>query len=172
MRGTALIVAVVIGMMTIIGCAPSVRYTRTSDGQVAYVVPRNWDYRQSYKIPATKLESVIKTYIGIPYRFAGMSRKGLDCSGLVCLVFYDVSKAKLPHSSRKMHQLGRPVSLSTARPGDLVFFKGSFLGMINHVGIYLGDNRFVHASSSKGVIYSNLNDEYYKKRFADIRRIF
>jgi len=136
------------------------------------MVPRDWDYRKSYKVPSDRLQNVIEKWIGVPYRFAGMSRKGVDCSGFVALVFRELNNSKLPHSSRKMSHYGRSVSINQAQPGDLVFFNGGLFYSINHVGIYIGDNRFAHASSSKGVRYSSLEEEYYKKRLADVRRVF
>ena len=101
-----------------------------------------------------------------------MSRSGVDCSGFICLVFKELNGARLPRSSGKLWKLGRVVSPQEARPGDVVFFRGGLFGTINHVGIYMGDNSFIHASSSNGVIYSALDDQYYKKRFAGIRRVF
>lgn len=159
-------------LILLVGCAPSIRYTRNADGKVQYLVPRNWDYRKNYKVPQNRIESIASKYLGIPYRYGGMSRRGIDCSGLVCLVYKDVSGAKLPHSSRKLRRCSRLVSLSSAQAGDLVFFKGDFLGMITHVGIYLGNNRFIHASSKQGVMYSSLEQKYFKEHFAEVRRIF
>jgi hypothetical protein len=161
----------------LIGCAPSVRYTRasaqpkiTSDGK--YLVPRNWDYRKNYKIPQSRLVDITNSWLGTPYRFAGFSRKGIDCSGFVCKVFAELTHAKLPHQSRKLRAMGTPVSLRNARPGDLVFFKGGLFKTVNHVGIYLGNNRFVHAATKKGVSFATLDQEYYRERFVDVRRIF
>jgi hypothetical protein len=160
-----------------IGCAPSIRYVRdsskpkiTSDGK--YIVPGNWDYRKNYKVPQSRLIQITSSWIGTPYRFAGFSRKGIDCSGFVCKVFAEMSHVKLPHQSRKLRAMGTPVSLRNARPGDLVFFKGGLFKTVNHVGIYMGNNRFVHAATKKGVSLSSLDQEYYKERFVDVRRLF
>ncbi|NLP02195.1 MAG: C40 family peptidase [Fibrobacter sp.] len=157
------------------GCAPSVKYSRgspqTGTTSKQYLVPRDWDYRKNYQIPQSRLSSVIASYIGTPYRYGGMSRKGVDCSGFVCLVFRDVSRVKLPHSTRKLRKYGRVVPMQQARHGDLIFFKGS-RGIVNHVGIFLGEGRFAHASSSKGVIYSNLSEKYYSQRLLEVRRLF
>jgi probable lipoprotein NlpC len=123
-------------------------------------------------VPSDRLEKVVDSYIGIPYRFAGMSRKGVDCSGFVFLVYKELNHVQLAHSSRKMSHYGREVSLSQALAGDLVFFKGGIFGSINHVGIYLGQKRFVHASTKNGVMYSYIDEPYYKERFAEVRRVF
>lgn len=172
MKKALKICVICVCLVFLVGCASSIRYTRSADGETHYYVPRDWDYRKNYKVPSGRLETVVASYIGIPYRYAGMSRKGLDCSGFVCLVYKDLSKAQLPHSSRKMSRLGQEVSLHLAQSGDLVFFKGGIFRSIDHVGIFLGDSRFVHASVHKGVTYSSLEESYYKKRFAEIRRIF
>jgi cell wall-associated NlpC family hydrolase len=116
------------------------------------------------------LEQVIATYLGIPYKYGGMSRSAVDCSGFVSLVFLEVYDKPLPRSSAQMWNAGHHVSPSAARPGDLVFFRNGF-GPIDHVGIYMGDNRFVHASSSVGVTYSDLGKAYYARRFAGFKRM-
>jgi hypothetical protein len=167
----------IVSLYLLSGCAPSIRYTRssvqpkiTSEGN--YIVPGNWDYRKNYKVPQSRLIQITSSWIGTPYRFAGFSRKGVDCSGFVCKVFAEMCHVKLPHQSRKLRAMGKPVSLRNARAGDLVFFKGGLFKTVNHVGIYLGNNRFVHAATKKGVSMSSLDQPYYKDRFVDVRRIF
>ena len=172
------IIALVVlaGLIMIPGCAPSIRYTRGSS-QITETetrkstVPRNWDYRKSYKLPLSRLSSVINSWLGTPYRYGGINKRGVDCSGFVCVVFREINRAKLPHSTRKMRKYGKVVQLKQASPGDLVFFRNS-LRSVNHVGIFMGNGKFAHASSSKGVIYSNLNDSYYSRRLLEVRRIF
>jgi hypothetical protein len=161
------------------GClSPSVRYSRspvrvesTPKGETRVLVPPDWDYRNSYRIPVDKLKTTIDSYLGTPYRWAGTTRKGMDCSGFVQTVFREVCRADLPRSSRAMSDLGRRVPLTEARPGDLVFFRGGLFNRINHVGIYLGDGRFAHASSKKGVTISRLENQYFRTHLAAIRRV-
>jgi cell wall-associated NlpC family hydrolase len=119
-----------------------------------------------------KLRKVVDSYLGVRYKTGGMSRRGFDCSGFVVTVFREASGARLPRSTRELKHVGREVSRRDARPGDLVFVKGGAFGSINHVGIYLGNGEFVHASSSKGIRYDRLDDEYYTKHFAMLRRVF
>ena len=164
-------------MLLFIGCSPSVRYVRASarptitpDGK--YLVSPNWDYRKNYKVPPNRLMEVINSWLGTPYRFGGNTHKGIDCSGLVCRVFEEVNHAKLPRNSRKQRKIGRVVSVNEARSGDLVFFRGGLFGSVNHVGIYVGNKRFIHASTKKGVTFNSLEESYYKERFVDLRRIF
>ena len=155
------------------GCLePSVRYVRDGEGNMHMFVPANWDYRTSYQVPYPRLKKTADSYLGTKYKNGAMSRAGVDCSGFICLVFKEVSEAKLPRTSGQQWKLGRPVPLDGARPGDFVFFRGGLFGTVNHVGIYMGNNSFIHASSSSGVIYSTLDDHYYQKHFAGIRRVF
>jgi lipoprotein Spr len=156
-----------------IGCIePSLRYVRDAEGKEHIFVPAHWDYRSSYHIPPARLKKIADSYIGTRYKSGGESRAGVDCSGFVCLVFKELNRARLPRSSGKQWKLGNTVSPAQARVGDLIFFRGGMFGTINHVGIYMGDNTFIHASTSSGVIYSSLDDQYYKTHFAGIRRLF
>jgi hypothetical protein len=162
-------------MLAYIGCTPSVRYTRGGLHEPpprGYTVPQGWDYRKHYTVPANRLSAVAATYLGTPYRFGGMKRSGTDCSGLVCMVYREVSHAKLPRSVGQLRRISRPVPLRDARSGDLVFFRGGLFGRINHVGIFLSGKTFIHASSHHGVRYDKLDEEYYSTHFVDIRRIF
>jgi hypothetical protein len=154
------------------GCSPAVRYQSGEAGESHYYVPPNWDYRTSYKVPETKLKRIVGSYIGVRYKSGGMERSGFDCSGFVCVVFRELNHARLPRSTGKLKWLGRAVSPDDARIGDLVFFHGGVFGGINHVGIFMGNHTFAHASTSKGVTYDSLDDGYYRKHFAMIRRIF
>ncbi|MBD3344666.1 MAG: hypothetical protein GF401_06355 [Chitinivibrionales bacterium] len=170
-----LAVATVAGAVS--GClSPNVRYTRGSTipqkESRNRQVPRNLDYRKHYKIPQDKLKRIVDSYLGTPYRRGGMSRKGMDCSGFVNVVFKELNSAKLPRTSRGLRRSAKPVIQAHARPGDLVFFRGGTFNTINHVGIYMGNGQFAHASLKKGVVYSDLDNTYYKKHFAGIRRLF
>jgi cell wall-associated NlpC family hydrolase len=118
-----------------------------------------------------RLKKIVDSYIGVRYRTGGMDRHGFDCSGFVVTVFREFNGERLPRSTRELKKVGRKVSKGDARPGDLVFVKGGLFGSINHVGIYMGNGTFAHASSSHGVRYDRLDDEYYTKHFAMIRRI-
>jgi len=163
------------------GCTPSVRYVRDQlhrgqpDGVERGQQPQSEDKDDNRpKKPApgqNALKQIADSYLGVPYRYGGTSRKGIDCSGFVTLVFREVYDKALPRSSSKMWKAGVPVSISAARPGDLVFFRGGSFGTIDHVGIYMGKNRFIHASISSGVMYNNIRDSYYSRRFAGVRRV-
>jgi len=119
---------------------------------------------------ADKIIISAESYLGVPYRFGGKSRFGMDCSGLVVAVYKSALDINLPHKASMLFKMGRKVSAANLKTGDLVFFK-SGSKTISHVGIYLTNHTFIHASSSKGVIKSNIDIPYYKKRFIAARRI-
>ncbi|HSH73905.1 MAG TPA: C40 family peptidase [Methylophilaceae bacterium] len=109
---------------------------------------------------------------GIKYKYGGNSPEtGFDCSGFVRYVFRQATDLTLPHGARAISQLGQSVALSDLQPGDLVFFN-TLKSTFSHVGIYLGNNRFIHSPSSGGGInVVNMNDKYWAERFNGARRI-
>jgi cell wall-associated NlpC family hydrolase len=107
-------------------------------------------------------------YLGRPYQWSGIGRRGFDCSGLVFHVFQTLGHA-VPHSSAAQFQGGTPVPRAALGPGDLVFFR-TYTSGPSHVGIYLGAGRFIHASASRGVIISSLIEPYYRARYLGARR--
>ncbi len=113
--------------------------------------------------------SYIKVYLGTPYQFGGYSREGIDCSGLVSIVFSECFKIELPHNAYQIYQSSQKIKRSELRLGDLVFFSNR--KTIDHVGIYLVKNHFIHASVSDGVIVSELTEQYYRSRFSAAGRI-
>ncbi len=110
---------------------------------------------------------------GTAYKYGGRSAdSGFDCSGFVAYVFREAAGLALPHSARAMSQNGEQVAKTELKPGDLVFFN-TLRRAFSHVGIYLGDNRFIHASSSSSgdVMVSDLTEKYWSKRFNGARRV-
>jgi hypothetical protein len=104
-------------------------------------------------------------YIGVSYRYGQSSEKGFDCSGYVKFV-YGIFGFALPHSSYAQYRMCKHLKESEVQPGDLVFFNTRGKGR-SHVGIYLGENRFIHAPSrGKFVSIDSLNSDYYKRHFA------
>ncbi|MDB5129418.1 NlpC/P60 family protein [Mucilaginibacter sp.] len=110
-----------------------------------------------------KLFHFVYDWIGTPYRFGGSSRKGIDCSAFTKQLYSDVFNLTIRRSSRDIFSMVNPVGKDDLKEGDLVFFK-IHSRSISHVGIYLGNNRFAHASS-KGVAISSLDDAYYSRYF-------
>lgn len=113
------------------------------------------------------LLSAAHEWLGVPYRYGGNDRKGVDCSGLVLQVYKDALGIKLPRNSREQHDYCTAIAKGSLIPGDLIFFAtGKDKKRVSHVGIFIGDNLMIHASSSKGVILSNINSQYYSRTYA------
>jgi cell wall-associated NlpC family hydrolase len=111
--------------------------------------------------------------VGSPYRLGGSSPEtGLDCSGFVGHVFRQTTGIQLPRDSLAISAATRPLAQAELQPGDLVFFN-TLNRAFSHVGIYLGDDRFVHATSSRtgAVMVSSLGDRYWRERFDGARRV-
>lgn len=118
-----------------------------------------------------------KKYLGARYKSGGKSPKGFDCSGFVRYVYKKVQIPLDGDSSAALFKKGEEVPKNQCKPGDLIFFSqpSSKTKRINHVGIVVSSDsittKFIHASTSKGVIISNLNSPYYKNRFVGVRRV-
>lgn len=115
------------------------------------------------------MDKVIDKTIGTKYVSGGVTTNGFDCSGFTMYVF-DKIGINLPHQSGSQYQMGSAVSRDELRAGDLVFFNTNGKG-VSHVGIYVGDGEFAHASSSRGVTISSLSDNYYVNRYVGAKRI-
>jgi probable lipoprotein NlpC len=112
-----------------------------------------------------------QTYRGVPYRYGGRSRSGLDCSGLVVLSFRDSLQLEVPRSAEDLYHWTERLEREQIRPGDLVFFAQQ--GRIFHVGIYIGEGWFFHSASSgpkTGVIYSRLDESFWSRNYAGAGR--
>jgi cell wall-associated NlpC family hydrolase len=120
-----------------------------------------------------KLAKQAMKYEGTRYRFGGTSKRGLDCSGLIARIYEDLKMKRVPRASAALYKSGEPVTLTQLRPGDLVFFKNTYKRGISHVGVYAGNNRFVHASNHRrGVTVTALSDPYYPLHYAGARRLY
>lgn len=112
--------------------------------------------------------------IGVKYKAGGTSKSGFDCSGLVYTTF-ESENIKLPRSSFEQAKIGKVIPLSDAKKGDLIFFKTNKSKQINHVGLITEVNsdeiKFVHSSTSKGVIISSTKETYYKNSFEQVNRV-
>jgi cell wall-associated NlpC family hydrolase len=120
-----------------------------------------------------KLYKELKRWLGTPYAYAEHTcGEGTDCSGMVMEVYQEVYGIKLHRNSAKMLEMNCSViDLDDLREGDLVFFVTSSDGHVSHVGIYLKDNKFVHASSSRGVTVDDLRQNYYATHFHSAARV-
>lgn len=110
-----------------------------------------------------KLLSQYANWKGAPYQYGGLSKRGIDCSGFVQITFQNQFGRHLPRTTQQQAKVGSAISKSQLQAGDLVFFKTGYNK--RHVGIALGNSEFMHASTSKGVIISNLENSYWLKHY-------
>jgi probable lipoprotein NlpC len=116
-----------------------------------------------------KLYTQYAQWKGAKYRIGGLSRKGIDCSGFVYVTFKSQFGMVLPRSTELQAELGKNVAKSQLRTGDLVFFRTG--GSVRHVGVYLERGKFLHASTSLGVMISGLEEDYWKSTYWKSKRI-
>lgn len=133
-----------------------------------YTVSRKYSYGIEYL--RNEIVSIAKSFIGMPYSWGGSSpNEGFDCSGLIAAV-YQLIGLNLPHSSIKQYRLGTPVKKSKLLEGDLVFFATSRGRKVSHVGIYIGDNKFIHApGKNKQVRTDSLFNTYFIECYVGAR---
>lgn len=122
----------------------------------------------------TQMVATAMDYLGVSYRGGGTSRDGMDCSGLVTVVYNSFDLA-LPRNSNEMAKVGEVVDTKNIKKGDLIFFKTNGKNIINHVGIVTevqgNEIKFIHASTSSGVIVSSTKEPYFERTFAQANRI-
>ena len=114
------------------------------------------------------LKKYFKSWRGVRYRYGGVTTKGVDCSGLILRAYKDLYDVDLPRTVAQQARKGSRIQKKNLRPGDLVFFKTGRHS--RHVGIYLGENKFIHASQSKGVVQSSLNNTYWRTKYWKAKR--
>ncbi|MEA3486937.1 MAG: NlpC/P60 family protein [Thermodesulfobacteriota bacterium] len=133
-----------------------------------YSITKKQEYGETYC--RDEIVKTARNFIGVPYQWGGSSaEKGFDCSGLAMAV-YRLNGLKLPRTSGEQHKTGAWVSRGKLAKGDLVFFDTRGSGKISHVGIYAGQDKFIHAPrTGKTVRISSLSNQYYKKRYAGAR---
>ena len=121
----------------------------------------------------SKIDNILKlanAQIGKPYRWGATGPNSFDCSGFTSYVYKNGAGISLPRTSVNQSRTGTKISKNNLKTGDLVFFNTSGRG-VSHVGIYIGDSKFIHSSSSKGITISNLNSTYYRNKFISGSRI-
>ncbi|MEW6701638.1 MAG: NlpC/P60 family protein [Bacteroidota bacterium] len=134
----------------------------------------NIEKLKSFNVALTPREKVlfeVIKFLDTPYKYGGNTRKGMDCSAFTLQVFKNSLDVDLPRSTSQQFKLGTKIEKEELKFGDLVFFNTRRKSFPGHVGIYLGENQFVHASRSLGVTVSSLDAAYYKKRYVEARRI-
>lgn len=134
----------------------------------------NYDKLKSFNVPLTPREKIlfeVIKFLDTPYKYGGNTENGIDCSAFTKQVFQNSIDVELPRSTREQFKVGENISKYDLKFGDLVYFNTTKRSYPGHVGIYLGDEQFVHASRSLGVTVSSLSSAYYKKRFIGARRV-
>lgn len=106
-----------------------------------------------------------KNWLGTKYIYGGHSKAGTDCSGMIMEIFLKVINLKMPRSAWEQQEFCEIISFNSLQPGDLVFFSPGGKYRVSHVGIFIGNNEMIHASASRGVIISNLNENYFKRNY-------
>ncbi|MCL2043757.1 MAG: C40 family peptidase [Treponema sp.] len=127
------------------------------------------------EIARSLLLAAAARYEHTPYRYAGITQDGLDCSGLVYLSFLNALGVSVPRSSEGLYTWTVRITLEEAEPGDLLFFRTTGTNRITHVGIYTGNRRFIHSASQgavTGVLYSSLDERYWLNAYAGAGRVF
>jgi len=177
----------IILMAVSIGCAgiqPKPVYTSKSDKDFATSAKKSKNNRSDpnsiksdsvkhpdYDFIRGKIILEIENSLGIPYRLGGETSRGMDCSGFVKYIFQKTLGITLPRQVSVLKTFGKHKERENLQFGDLVFFNNIESANISHVGIYLESDQFAHASLSKGVMISSLDETYYNKRYAGARRV-
>lgn len=169
-------------LLLLIGAGAAVSFSGCSSGKKGSKSASSGKYHKKGKeekisvkklTPAQKkLVAEAQDWLGTPYKYGGNTKKGVDCSGLVYHVYRNTFDISLPRNSAKQHDYCTKVKKSDLVAGDLVFFatnRGS--RKVSHVGLYMGDNKMIHASTKRGVMVQDLSAEYYAKAYVGAGRV-
>lgn len=156
-----LLVLLFVGGVLVGGCSSSAETTSGSRPSPE----RSWTPAEA----ESRLRAAAARWKNTPHQLGGTSQRGVDCSGLVQSVFTTEFRVQVPRTTEQQARTGRSVPRAQLRPGDLVFFRPEWKK--RHVGIYLSDGEFLHASSSSGVTVSNLRRAYWTDRWWQARRL-
>lgn len=153
--------------LTLGSCHSSKKATKESSKEHVEIVKVESGKEKKGKGIKGKIVKEALSWQGTPYKYAGTSKgKGTDCSGMVWTIYQDVANMKIPRNSLKQAEFCEKIGKKSVTPGDLVFFAtGKDKKKISHVGIMIDKERFVHASTKKGVIISDMTTPYYQRTF-------
>ncbi|MCW8332959.1 C40 family peptidase [Vibrio paucivorans] len=158
-------IAVLVLGLLITGCSTAPSTVVTGSKSAVESQPTSLQQRKLVESFLT----VFDQWEGAPYQLGGSSLAGIDCSAFVQIAYSSATQQKLPRTTLKQSQVGTYVNYDQAEIGDLVFFKTS--RTTRHVGVYLGSKQFMHASTSKGVIISRIDNPYWASKFWQFRRV-
>lgn len=161
-------ILLIIFSLVMVSCSSTIRFsTDTPKGNSTNSKNIDYEYHSTSDL-RNKVINEAKQWIGTPYQYGGESKNGADCSGFVMSVYQNLG-IEIPRTSQQQFSYVQLINNYEREAGDLVFFKKN--SQIFHVGIYLGDNYMIHASSSKGVIIQSINDNYFDDKYAGSGRI-
>ncbi len=174
------ILVICIALFALTGCHSS-KKTVKNDSHEKYESVKKDTYSTLSKKLGIKVDSddnldlleMCSRWLGTPYKYGGNTKKGVDCSGFTVKVYSAVYNKKLERSSAAILSKNcKRIKQKDLQQGDLVFFAtGKNKKKVNHVGIYLKDNKFIHASSSRGVIVSSLKESYYVRTYVTAAKV-
>jgi len=121
------------------------------------------------EIDNARLVAFMESWYGIPYKYGGDTSNGIDCSAFTCLMMDTVYNVTIPRTAKSQYNASTKIRKQDLKEGDLVFFNTT--GGISHVGVYLANDRFIHAAASNGVMISSLEEAYFKKRYIGAARV-
>jgi hypothetical protein len=159
--------AIVCLLLFIVGCGGYTRYSKYRTVTPKDPAPTRGALSTNEFI---HLGMILRGYLGKPYKGTSRYDPGLDCSAFTSQVFKEFNDMRLPRTAADQYKTGKEVTYQRLTFGDLVFFRTD-RRKISHVGIYVGANEFIHASSSNGVIISNLSERYWADCYAGARRV-
>lgn len=125
----------------------------------------------NFGVSKSAIMDIIMEWLGTRYRYGGTTERGIDCSAFVRMLFQETANIIIPRTARDQYKTGEVIERKNLEFGDIVFFHTRRRPYVSHVGIYLGDNLFAHASSRYGVTISSMESQYYGKRFIGARRL-
>ena len=153
--------------VSLLGCAGSPASRQYSVDPAYNHFPQRTHF--SKKTVRRFLSQQLQSWKGTPYRVGGLSRRGIDCSGFVYVTYWNKLGMELPRTTELQGDVGHRISQKRLTYGDLVFFKTGIF--TRHVGIYIGNRQFIHASTSKGVMKSSLDSYYWSRRYWKAKRV-
>ncbi|ART78732.1 NlpC/P60 family protein [Oceanisphaera avium] len=168
-------VIILSGLLLIAGCSSSPKQesgkklvAKKSTSSLTYSISTAPMKRKSSLSSMRNLHQAYQKWKGTPYRFGGVDDQGIDCSAFTRSVYQEAYGMELPRSTYEQIELGREITQQELRPGDIVFFR---TGRTQHNGVYVGEGKFAHASSSVGVTISRLDNIYWRSRYWQARRL-
>lgn len=157
----------VIYCVTLLTSCSSVPY-QSSKNTTVKIASQRIDLNNTNKVKQT-LNKQYNDWHNVPHRMGGLSKSGVDCSGLVYITYREKFGIDVPRSTEYQSQVGQSIKKHQLRAGDMVFFKTGV--KVRHVGIYIDKGDFIHASSSKGVMISNLDNPYWSSAYWKAQRL-